>query len=225
MSFTWDDIKTEIEAEYDLSEETFMSTTELLVHLNDAVRDVEKEIHTIPGAEKYYESPGTVSLTSGSDYGTKPTDIYDNKITLLYYNDGSNKYEIRPEKNLAFAQEKQSGEFYTYRIENSTASGTRIRFYPTPSETSTSNVKIFYIRKAAEVTALTDVIDVPQSARSFIKQYIIDQAVNKERMTPDAPESAALKAERDKLVSILTNMIVDENNEVLADYELYQDLA
>lgn len=220
MSFTWGDLETEINAEYDLSEELFVTSTEKMVYVNDAIRDVEKAIHAIPGAEKYYESQTALTTTNGDAYVDLPADIYANKITLLYYSD---QYEIKPIKDLRQAAVAQAGENYRYRIENSTADGTRIRLYPAASETSSSNILAWYIRKAATVTATTDVVDVPEPAREFIKQYVIDQCANKERMTPDAPESAALKREREDLVSILSNMISDENNEVLPDASNYYE--
>jgi hypothetical protein len=98
----------------------------------------------------------------------------------------------------------------------------KIKLYPASRETSSTNVTIFYRRKANRIVSDSTVIDIPEGD-SFIKQWVIDKAANKERMTPDAPESAALARKRELLLNSLTNQIDDENNEVTMDISHYQD--
>lgn len=216
---TWAEIKAEIQAEYDLSEETFVDATELLQYANSAIEDIEKEIHTIH--DKYFHAEDNISLVTGTQDYDLPSDIFANKVTGIYYNDGTIKYEITEIKDLREIIDVESDDDYRYKILNTTSSGTKIRIYPQSREDST-NVTIFYRRRIKLFVDDTDVLDVPE-AKEFIKQYVIDKASNKERMTPDAPESAALGRKRKALLDSLENMIDDDNTDLLINTDFYEE--
>ncbi|MCA6565612.1 MAG: hypothetical protein IM559_15770, partial [Pseudanabaena sp. M151S2SP2A07QC] len=59
-------------------------------------------------------------------------------------------------------------------------------------------------------------------AEQFIVQYVKDQAINKERLQPDAPPSAALKEEEQLLTESLAQRIVDEDDEIPLDLSFYE---
>lgn len=219
---TWATLKQEILDEYDLNEETFINEAELEALANRALRSIESQIHEIN--DKYFETEAYVALTAGQETITLPTDIYAAKITGIFYDNGSDKYEILPLKDKRKILCVESDDEYRYRIVNSASSGLHIKLYPASRETSTSNVTIHYIRNVKQITAETDVIDIPE-AENFIKQYVVEKAANKERMTPDAPDSAALQAERSLLIQSLTNRTPDDNNELVADYGYYSEMV
>lgn len=216
---TWGEIREEIQAEYDLGEETFVDATELLQYANSAIEDIEKEIHTIH--DKYFHSESVVSLITGVQDYNLPTDIYANKVTGLYYTDGTTKYEIKEIKDLREIIDVESEDDYRYKIVNTTSNGTKLRIYPSSRETN-SNVTLFYRRRIKLFQNDASILDVPE-AKEFVKQYVIDKAMNKERMTPDAPESAALGRKRKALLDSLENMIDDDNTDLLINTEFYEE--
>lgn len=216
---TWAEIKAEIQAEYDLSEETFVDAAELLQYANSSIEDIEKEIHTIH--DKYFHAETSLSLVQGTQEYSMPTDIFANKITGIYYNDGVTKYEIKEIKDLREVIDVDSDDDYRYKIINSTAGGVKIKLYPASRETS-SNVVVFYRRRIKLFTQDSDVLDVPE-AKEFIKQYVVDKCANKERMTPDAPESAALGRKRKALLDSLENMIDDDNTDLHINTDFYEE--
>jgi hypothetical protein len=210
----------EINDEYDLTDEIFTNEEELIGYANEAVEDIEKEIHTIN--DKYFEAEEYLAIVSGTASYDPPTTIYANKITGVYFNDGSNKYEVKPIKDLSIIDDIEAGDAYRYRIVNNAATGTKIKLYPTPVFTSSSTIRVHFLRNATKFEDTADELDIPE-AKSFIKQFIVDKVVNKERMTPDAPESAALGRKRKALLDSLQTMRPDENNEIPADVSSYCD--
>lgn len=222
MSISWAELKQEILDEYDLNEETFVTEDELVSYINAAIDDIESEIHAIH--DKYFETEDYLALTTGVSSYDLPSDIYASKITGIYYNNGSVKYEILPLKDKKEILDVQAGDLYRYRIVNTTADGVKLKLYPESAETSTETVTIFYIRNAKRIDDDNDDIDIPE-ARSFLKQFVVDKAANKERMTPDAPESAALARLRKNLIEILSVMAPDDNNLIKPDFSHYEDMV
>jgi hypothetical protein len=211
---TWGTIKSEVQAENDLAEETFVNDAELLQYGNSALEDIEKEIHTLN--DKYFAAEANLSLVDGTSTYSLPTDIYANKINAIIYDDGSTAYEIKEIKSLKELPAVEDDDQYRYRIINNAATGQQIKLYPASRETNSSYVTIYYRRKVALFTDDDTVLDVPEG-KDFVKQYVTDKVVNKERMTPDAPESAALQAKRKKLLDSLENQIDDDNTDVVVD--------
>lgn len=220
MADTWGTIKTEIESENDLTEEVFVDATELLVYANSALEDIEKEIHTL--SDKYFAAEANITLVNGTATYSLPSDIYATKITGLIYDDGSTKYEIKPLTDLNNIPLIAANSRYRYRIVNNVATGMQIKLYPAAYENSTTNVTIYYRRKIKKFVDTTTTIDVPEG-KEFVKQFVTDKAVNKERMTPDAPESAALQRKRKQLLDSLENQIDDNNNDIGVNTNYYEE--
>lgn len=223
---TWSEIKTELQAEYDLSEETFVNATELLYYANAAIQHVEKEIHTFN--DKYFEAEANIALTTGVDTYSLPSDIYGNKITGVFYSDsgalstGGIRYEIKPVRKLEDLMSVSAAAPYCYRITNIQSVGTRFKLYPASRETSSSNVTMFYRREAKQFTSDSDTLDIPE-AKQFIKQYVVEKAKNKETMTPDAPLSPRLEGMLKSLLESLENMIDDNNNDIVVTFDHYEE--
>jgi hypothetical protein len=211
---TWGTIKSEVQAENDLAEETFVNDAELLQYGNSALEDIEKEIHTLN--DKYFAAEANISLVDGTSTYSLPADIYANKINAIIYDDGSTAYEIKEIKSLKELPAVEDEDQYRYRIINNAATGQQIKLYPASLETNSSYVTIYYRRKVALFEDDDTVLDVPEG-KDFVKQYVTDKVVNKERMTPDAPESAALQSKRKKLLDSLENQIDDDNTDVVVD--------
>lgn len=219
---TWLEIKTEIEADYDLAEETWIAPAELMSAANAAISSIEKQIHTFH--DKYFETQQAVPVTANTSIYSLPSNIYAAKITGLFYNDGSEKYEIKPIKRLSETIDVDANAPYRYKIINTSTSGMQLKIYPPVRSTSADAVTMFYIRNANLFALDADQLDIPE-AKDFVKQYVIDFAVNKERMTPDAPESPKLQTLRKDLLESLENMIDDDNTGVEVDFSYYEEFT
>jgi hypothetical protein len=218
-TWTWLELKTKVQNDLDLQDETFITPTEMMGYCNEAIDDAEAEIIGI--YSKYLETNSTVSLVSGTADYTLPTDIYATKITKLYYDDGAKKYSVKPLKNLDELPYVQVGDIYRYRIVNSSASGLQLRLFPTPQETSTS-LNIWYIRNANRVAADTDSLDLPEAA-NYIMQHIKLRCYEKEG-NPKQAKAQQDKAEAKQLmIATLEDMVPDENNTVEPEMSFYDD--
>jgi hypothetical protein len=216
-------IITKVNADLDLDEEIFIDEDEKIAAANASLEVLEAAI--IQECPEYFKStPHTINLVSGTQDYDLPTDIYANKMNLIYYSNGSSKYEIGQIKDLRQIINIEAGQPYKYLIVNSTASGTKIRFYPSPAETTSSAINIFYTRNIKRFTATTDELEAPE-AEIFVKEFIKEQAIKKERMTPDAPMSQHLKDILTNIIGALKVMVVDENNVVPMDNDLVEALC
>lgn len=223
---TYSDIVAKLNNDYDLSDERFISETELLGYLNAAIDDAEAVVHNLHHEDKYFLTASSISLVSGTQDYSLPSDIYGNKIRHLYYDDGgAKKYELLPIKDLSQIPFVQSSDLYRYLILNTTASGVKLRLYPTPAETN-SYLKIFYVRNATKLTtsaSASNVCEIPESV-NFIYQHAKRSVVKKMRR-PDlyAVEDKELKEQYDMMLSNLKEMSPDTNNLIPLDLSAYYE--
>jgi hypothetical protein len=217
---TWSTIRDEIQQEYDLAEETFIDSDELMVYGNDAIEFIEAQL--ISSNEQYFLTSSTSSTVSGTATLAMPTDVYANKLRAVLYSYNNNEYEVKRIKDIRETIDVESGDNYKYVITNTSADGTKLKLYPTPSASETDALTIWYIRNINRFEDDDTTLDVPE-AKAFIKQFVIDKAANKERMTPDAPLSPKCERLLLELISALSNMIPDENNEVLMNWSHYEN--
>lgn len=223
-------IKTKIKNDLDLNDEQFITPNELLGYINEAIDDIEAEIHTI--YEDYFLASANIALVSGTSDYSLPSNIYANKIRGLVYSNGSRIYKIKKLsrsnqfEEMAFINQYISGtEDLQYKIVNaSAAAGPVIRFFPTPQETSASAVTIWYIRNANKLSADTDLCDVPEFA-NYVYQFVKVRCYEKE-IHPNLAQAAV---ERDRLRNLmqetLRDMIPDADSEVEKDFSFYEDFS
>lgn len=232
---TWGTLKAEIQAEDDLSEEVFASASEIIGYVNDALRSIEKDIHAI-GGQKYFEDYVDLAMVNGTaDYSilTNLSNIYGFKITAIHYISSNQVYEIMPLKDkkdlLRYQNNYNSSYRYRYKFYNQpivldsitrayVSGGPKITLYPTPAETAT--MRVYYIRSVAKVVDENSVIEIPE-ANEFIKAYVIEKCLNKERLNQDAQESAGVMQKRAQLIDSLTTMFADDNNLIEPDLGFY----
>lgn len=101
--------------------------------------------------------------------------------------------------------------------------GNRIIFYPTPQETSVSNLRIYYIRQAQELLADADECDIPEFSSFVIlsaKYRCLQKDVGNPRMQTAVID---LERERKKMVETLSNMVPDEDTTLQQDVSFYSD--
>jgi hypothetical protein len=217
---TYSELKTYLEQELDLQDETFITPNELMSYFNEAVDMIESQIHTI--YEDYFLTLTPLTLVNGTSTYSLPTDIYAQKIRKMLYNNGTNlKYEIRRIKKLEETMYVQAPDLYSYLILNTSASGLQINMYPTPQE-DTTYIQLWYIRNAKRFTQDTDVCDIPEFTNVLV-QFVRWKCLNKEGH-PDTQQAAAdLDRMRSEMVETLTARIPDEDNWVLKDMSFYRD--
>jgi hypothetical protein len=217
---TYSELKSYLQKELDLEDETFITADEFLSYFNEAVDLVESAIHNI--YEDYFLTSSTIFLVNGTQTYDLPTDIYAQKIRKILYSDGSAmKYEVKRVKKLEETLYITAPDLYRYIIKNSSSTGLKLAFYPTPSETS-SNMTIWYIRNALRFVDDTDVCDIPEFT-SVIVQFVRYKCLTKEGH-PDAAQAAQdLERMKQEMVDTLTARVPDEDNYVLKDTEFYRD--
>ncbi len=219
---TWGIMKGEIKTECNIEGEDFISDAELLVFANDGKDQAEAEIISL--YDKYLETDGYLALASGEQEIDPPSDIYANKITAIWYNNGTENYEIKFIKRKEDIYNTGSNDCYKYSIKNSTADGIKIILHPASRETSTENVVIHYIRESAAIEDDDSVMDIPL-ADNFIKQHIKDKVKEKEIGPMNTQgESPAAAKERQLLIEALNQMIPsDSADEMEINDSFYDD--
>lgn len=219
--WTWSEIKTKVERDLDLEGETFITEDELLDYANEAIDEAEAHIHGL--YEDYFLAYESLALVSGTSEYDMPSDIYANKIRRLIYDDGSETYDIRRIKNLSEVPYFDNIVQYKYLIVNN-STGAKIKLYPSADETSSSNVTVWYIRNATRLTSSTSECDIPEFVH-FVMQHMKVRCYEKEKGTPPMIMQKAmsdLNAQRNLMISTLTNMVDDRDTEIEQDLTHYE---
>lgn len=215
---TWADAKLRVQTELDLADEDFVSADELLEYGNAALNRAESKILDL--SEDYFlDEPATVALVDGQASYSLPSGIYAQKIRSLIYDNGSKKYKVKRIKRLEDTEDIVAGDNYQYLVTNSVSNGTKLRLYPTPSEAG-NLMTLWFLRNCNPIVDDDTEIDLPEAYDYFI-QFIKDCCINKERLSPDAPPSAALKEAEMVMLSALHQRFPDEqnlDNEELIEY-------
>jgi hypothetical protein len=220
MIFTnWLDLKTRVQAELDIRDETFIDSAELLIYAKKAIDTAANIIINL--YEDYFLVKSTITLVSGQSDYSLPTDIFAQKIRRVIYDNGQTKYAIKRIKNLdETAQLTQAGYQHKYIITNSLTNGFKMSLFPTPVE-SGGYLTLWYLRNVSQIALDADVIDLPE-AHHYIMTHIKDSCLNKERGSLNAAPSAELKEQERLLVEALTCRTPDDDNTIEPDISFYQ---
>lgn len=217
---TLGDLKDRVESELDLEDEDFISDAEFLSYTRRAVNSAENIITTL-NEDYLLAKPHTITLVSGQSEYSLPSNIYANKIRkLICGTNTQDRYLVSKIKRIEETMRIEPGEEYRYLLTNDPTDGVQITLYPTPAQ-SGEVLTLWHLRNARELSVNTDEIDLPE-AYDYITQHVKDACINKERMTPDAPKSAALAEEERLLIEALTDRIPDEDNTIEPDLTFYQ---
>ncbi len=224
--WTKSELVEKIEADLDLQEETFISTTELDGYINEGIDEAEAEIHEI--CPDYFLKRGAVTLVSGTDEYTLASDIYANKIRGVFYRNGSTKYKIDRLKDSQKLMEyeemygESSASNYSYFLINETAGSPKMLLMPMPAE-SGAYIKYWYYRNANRLSVDADVCDIPEFA-SFVIQFAKVRCYEKEVGHPNLGLAlAALEQQREQMKVTLANMVPDGDNSIELDMSNYEE--
>jgi len=223
--WTFNEVKDKVRRDLGLEQEEFVSNTELMGYVNSAIDEAEAEI--IGLYQDYFLKLSEISLVSGqSDYDL-PEDIYANKIRSLIYSDGVNIYPIRKFYNKIdlFHQIEIAKEinepYYRYIIINNNADNKPVmRILPTPNETKSNVLKLWYTRNANRIESNTDKIDIPEFA-NFIIQYCKVRCYEKEGHPNTQLAMQKLEFYRIQMQETLQDMIPDGDDSLDPDLTWY----
>lgn len=225
--WTYLEIKTKIQADLDLEDETFVQPTELLAYANEAIDEAEAEIHS--SYEDYFLSRTTVTLVNGTEGYALPSTIYANKIRGVIYKNGTQWHMVQRIRDWRKFEEYTSqlvnpdsgSVIYRYIIDNSTAGTPKMVFSPTPVEAG-SYITVWHYRNANRLTLDADICDIPEFV-NFVIQYMKVRCYEKELHPNLQMAVAALEQQRQLMKATLANMVPDVDNEIEMDRSHYEE--
>lgn len=235
--WTYSEIRSKVELDCDIQAETFITFDELVGYCNEAIDEAEGEIHALD--EEYFLQEAYLSIVSGTDEYSLPTDIYGQKIRAVIEDNGNtNTYEIkrvqRFRKFLDIHLDRQSSSLRSLRYFVKHASATddfKIVFVPTPQFTSSTRVKMWYLRQANRVPLSTEgseaatnatKVDIPEYV-NYIIAVMKERVLGKEERGSVSHQDAKIERERQKkmMVDTLTRRFSDDDDEIWKDLEHY----
>ena len=227
-------LKTKIDRELDLENETIVQAEEFVGYVNDAVRDVVAELIKVGPKDRYYHKYADMSIVSGTSEYVLPIDIYASKITSLVYQD-QGVYPLKYIDGRHFYAQMQSVEKYDTSIratgytlfEFEPSIGYRIKLVPTPRETTSTKYRMYYIRQAQELS-LTDngsgLIDCPEEFIQFLVSFVKTKCLLKEIGNPMLQQAMSEEDKHRKLmIQTLTDQVQDQDNLISLDMTHYQE--
>lgn len=247
-TWTFEEVRNKVLKDLDLEGEDDVTLEEFIGYVNEAIDEAEAEIHKIH--EDYFLKRTTLSLISGQADYTLPEDIYANKIRGMIYTNGSTwtyvikrlkqKKELNMFLRMAEANISPSNnEELSYKIVNDSGEeGPRIRFFPTPQETATDIIQLWYLRNATRVPLVGEVatddevltedevnatpIDIPEFTQ-FVIQFAKVRCMQKEHNPMLDSALSDLAMQRKMMVDTLTGMVPDDDDEVEPDMSFYME--
>lgn len=225
---TYADIKAKVERDLDLEDEIFITDDEMLGYANEAIDEVEKDIHTL--CEDYFLTRATITLVQGQEEYDLPTDIYAMKIREIIYKNGSECWSLvrcrdwHKFKNYTANLVNNSGtQKYGYFILNSTAGTPKLLLTPSPNEAG-AYLTMWYIRNANKLTTTTSICDIPE-AINYVMQYMKVKCAQKELHPNLAGMLNDLEAMKQKVLAALSEMYPDTQNDIEPDTSHYEEMS
>lgn len=166
MATTWTlaNIVSKIQDDFDLHEETFVTTDDIKQLIEDAITDAEEII--IDSFSDFFLTYEDLSVEEGDTSIALPEDIYESRMRGLYYSESG--FDGTPARGDAYKVKKISlqrimdagaTDRYTYRLMNSTAEGQKIHIFPAIDADSDNKFRIWYIRQAKRLDDDDDVLE------------------------------------------------------------------
>jgi hypothetical protein len=217
---TWLEYRDQIKDDLDLQDETFIDNTMLMAWMNNAIDEAEQ--HILGRHEDYFLQNSNIALVAGTSEYSLPSNILAHKIRRVFYDDGSNKYELKRIRNLSEIPLIETGENYRYVLIANSTGGHRLKLYPTSAETSSTNISVWYIGNATRITATSDTVNIPE-AINFLLAAVKLECLRRE----GNPMQASMEAEKERqkmlLVDTLTEIVPDDDNEIIPDLSFYNE--
>jgi hypothetical protein len=140
----------------------------------------------------------------------------------VFYDNGSLKYELKRIRDLSEIPNIQTGQNYSYIPVVNSSGAYRIKIYPTPTETSSSNVSVWFIGNANTLALDADIMNIPEAVH-FVISHMKLRCMQKEGHPAQIQQAQDVERQRQLLVDTLTAMVPDDDNKVLADFSFYDE--
>ena len=227
--WTWGEIRTKIEQECDLEDETFIRESELLAYCNEAIDEAEAEIHTL--YEDYFLKKVEIPIIANDELFAIPTymsDIYADKIRrIIFKSSGDTTYTITRLKDWkkfeqkALADTQTTTDLYQYFLINSTPGSPQIMLVPKARESGT--MVVWYLRNANRLSIDADICDIPEFI-NFIFAHLKVKIYCKEGHPGYQEALERLETERNRMNSVLSSRVPDAENEIELDMSSYNEM-
>lgn len=225
---TYQQIETKVLTDLELLDETFIQGgvgSEVMAYCNEAIHVAESLIMQL--CEDYFKTYAYLALVDGQVEYDLPSDIYADKIRRIIYSNGSLIYRIKKmfrsysELDIEFINVNPGIQLYSHMIINK-STGRKINLFPTPKETSSTHVKIWYIRSANRVSAVTDSVEIPEF-HLFIEKYMKMMCLQKEGHPGLAMAKAEMEQEKQLMITSLSEREPDEDTTIEQDTSFYME--
>ncbi len=221
MSKTLTQLLSEIQEDLNLKGGSSVTPALITVEINRAIKDAESMIHNL--YEDYFFNIAPLTLVSGASLISMPTDIFAMKIRRIMYDDGSRNYPINRIRDINMIPQIDATEDYRYLPVNDATTGIKIKLYPPSRESSATNVNVYYIRKAKQLSIGADILDIPE-----FSNYILANAKNRlmdfEPLHPLKTEiEKELGVQTQLMIQTLSNKIPDDKTDLRPDMGFYDE--
>lgn len=226
--WTWAELKDKVQRDLDLEGEVFINETELLGYANEAIDEVERQVHTL--YEDYFLTKAVISLVDGTEEYALPTDIYAFKIRGLIFRRNTEVYSLKRIRDWHKIEEYEvlktgthTSIRYGWFLLNQTAGAPVVLLSPTPNVTG-DFVQIWYLRNANTLAVDTDILDIPEAA-NYVMQYIKVRCYEKEAHPMTQKAIIDLQMEKEGTMKTLSGMVPDNETEIEADLTCYHEMS
>lgn len=219
--FTWAEIKEKVKRRLDIEEEDFMSDTELLDIANEAIDEIEAEIHDT--YEDYYLTSANIAMVAGTQDYDLPSDIYAQKIRSVQYKESNTFYYEMMPININEIMDVEDSEDYRYMLINTASSGQKLRLYPAARVSAPTYITVWYYRNAKRLTQDSDICDIPEFVR-YLADYLKVEIMSKDLNPMVTKAITDLEKTKQLMLRTLSRRVPDYNNRANLDTEIYDDM-
>lgn len=227
--WTYGQIRTKVEADLDLQGESFISSTEMLGYANEAIDEVERQIHDL--YSDYFLTRGSLTLVNGQEAYSLPSDIFAIKIRAIVYRNGTLTWKFdrirdwHKFEQYEFEKTNLTGNSrrYGYFVVNTTPGNPQILITPTPNESGTL-AKIWYLRNANEMVDDTSVCDIPEAV-NYVMAYMKWKCMMKELHPNTELAAKEVEAQNANTLKNLSEMFPDNETDIEPDLRLYDEMS
>jgi hypothetical protein len=228
--------------EIDMTNESFVSSDEIVGYFNDAIHEAESEILKLH--EDYMLTKGWITLVQGQSDYSLPSNIYAAKIRKAIYINGSLVYPVErvrdPDKffSIELTNSFAPSDEYRYFIYNPDVdTGFQLSLAPAARE-SGNYLKLWYIRSAKRIPKIGEVVnavtttqtiqdntkvDIPEFAM-FLKEVFKGKCRAKDNGGVIPPDAVALiEQQRKMMIDTLTQMAPDNEDTIPGDMSHYYE--
>jgi hypothetical protein len=231
MAFrTFGDLRTQVEKELDLEDETFIQASEMIGFWNRGIAIAESHLITLGLKDKYFLGRERMSIVQGQEEYDLPASLYGNKIIKIIYHVGSTFYTLMPLEskdmfeNYEYLNTFSTTDYYRYLITHTTPGSQKLLLVPKAISSESNALTFWFSRSANRYTVDADICDFPAIAYEFLAAFVKEKCYEKESHV-NFEGAKADRMEKEQLMqSVLAGQISDsELSKLEADLSSYQE--